>query len=147
MVDAEDVAASARRHVRERDGEVLASVARAADAVAAAWPGAAAGDAAAVADPLRAELRARGVHGRLPALLAGAVGATGRTLRADPVAAPPYVVVTSRGPVLRATLADGRLVLTLGVFAVEREPGVRYVRDPADDVAVAAEFVPSRDHR
>jgi hypothetical protein len=37
------------------------------------------------------------------------------------------VTVTSRGPVLRATLPEDRLVVRIAVFAVERDP-VRYVR-------------------
>ncbi|WP_336344475.1 hypothetical protein [Halalkalicoccus ordinarius] len=43
------------------------------------------------------------------------------------MAAPPYVTVTSRGPVLRATLSSGRLVVRIVLFDVERDP-VRYVR-------------------
>jgi hypothetical protein len=41
---------------------------------------------------------------------------------------PPYLAVTSRGPVLRATLPEGRLVVVVGVFTVERHGQRRYVR-------------------
>ena len=77
-----------------------------------------------------------------PAVLRECVAAAGGQLRAEPVAAPPYVVVTSVGPVLRATLDEGRLVVTLRVFAVERPDalGAWYVRrgqSAADVVDVA----------
>jgi hypothetical protein len=55
---------------------------------------------------------------------------------APPVAAPPYVVVTSEGVVLRATIPDGRLVVTLRVFDVERGAETRYVRRSTVDVSV-----------
>jgi hypothetical protein len=68
---------------------------------------------------------------------AAAAAAAGGQLQAEPVAAPPYVAVTSVGPVLRATLPGGRLVVTVRVFAVERgsegtdgAAGVRYTRGP-----------------
>jgi hypothetical protein len=86
----------------------------------------AAADAAADADDPSAELarllEEAGVTACLPRVLSGLVDAVGRNLRATPVAAPPYVVVTSRGPVLRATLADGRLVVVLVLFDVSRGP-------------------------
>jgi hypothetical protein len=128
------VASAVRDRLLDAHGDVLASVSDCADRVVADWDGDAARDAAAVAGPLRAALSRAGVLDRLPAVLADVVAATGRVLRAEPVAKPPYVAVTSRGPVLRATLSDGRLVATLAVFDVRRDPP-RYVRgasDPAD---------------
>ena len=73
-------------------------------------------------------------------MLAGAVSAVGEQLQARPVAGPPYVVVTSEGLLLRATLPGGRLVVTVAAFALERDPR-RYVRvgdnpDAALSVAV-----------
>jgi len=52
---------------------------------------------------------------------ADAVEATGYDLRASPVAGPPYVVVTSCGPVLRATIDPGRLVIRFDAFEVVRD--------------------------
>jgi len=117
-----------------------------ADAVADSWDGEATTDPAAVADPLRAALDAAGAWSRLPDLLAGAVDATGRSLSATPVAAPPYVTATSRGPMLRATLPDGRLVVSLDAFEIDRtsasDGSVRYVRGPTTpEEAVRVEFV------
>ncbi len=145
---------AARSRILDAHADVVAGVVEAADTVADGWNGGAAGtgatdsdapattDRAAVVEPLRAELRARGLLDRAPAVLADAVTAAGYDLPAEPVAAPPYVVVTGRGPVLRGTVADGRLVVVLAVFRVERDP-VRYVRagdGPAEVVEVA--FVP-----
>jgi hypothetical protein len=109
-------AAAARQSVLDQSA-VLAAVAASADAVADRRT-AEHGQEERVADALAAELRSRGVLADLPAVLTAAVDAAGGALQADPVAAPPYVAVASRGPVLRATLDGGRLVVTLGVFRV-----------------------------
>ncbi|SEO73620.1 hypothetical protein SAMN04487948_104455 [Halogranum amylolyticum] len=131
MSDA-DVPATVRSYLLSEHENLLATAVDCADAVAAGWDGESTTDRDAVAGPLTATLRRAGVLERLPAVLAGAVDAAGYRLRAEPVAAPPYVVVTSTGPVLRATLADGRLVVSLRLFAVEREGERRYVRGPRD---------------
>jgi hypothetical protein len=74
-------------------------------------------------------------------VLAGAVSAVGEQLQARPVAGPPYVVVTSVGPVLRATLAERRMVVTLELFTVEHDgDDPRYARRPTDADSVAVEF-------
>jgi hypothetical protein len=130
-----------RSYLHREHGDLLATVEQCADAVAARWDGETTSDRSAVVPPLRAALRESGVAERLPGLLTGAVSAVGGELRAPPVAAPPYVVVTSVGPVLRATLTDRRLVVTIGVFTVRRDAeGPRYARRPdggADPVDVA----------
>ena len=101
---------------------MIAEIDRCADAVAAPWDTARTTDSEAVTDGLRAALEATGTLERLPAVLADAVDATGCELRATPVPAPPYVVVTSRGPMLRATIDPGRLVIRFDVFDVVRDP-------------------------
>ncbi|WP_276302177.1 hypothetical protein [Halorussus lipolyticus] len=123
-----DLAERARRFVLESHAETLETVLECADSVASGWDGDATADSARVADSLRAELEAEEVWAQLPHVLVGAVRATGHSLSATPVAAPPYVVATSRGPMLRATLDGGRLVLSMQVFDVEREETTRYVR-------------------
>lgn len=78
------------------------------------------------------------VRAALVEVLRGAVDATGRELQAEPVPASPYLVVTARGPLLRATLADGRLVALVRAF--ERS-GDGYVRaDVAPEAAVEVAF-------
>lgn len=125
-----DPATRAEEHVLDAHAGTVESVLRCADAVAADWDGPATTDRDAVAGPLRRELESAGAWARLPAVLAGAVEAAGFSLPATPVADPPYVAVTSRGPVLRATVSAGRLVVLLQAFGVERGETVRYVRGP-----------------
>ena len=127
--------AAARERLLDDHRETVAAVLRCADDVAASWDGAAATDRAAVVDSLERRLREAGLLQRLPELLADAVAATEHSLAASPVAAPPYVVVASRGPVLRGTTDAGRLVVTVGAFSVERGETVRYVRGPTDPAA------------
>ncbi|USZ69932.1 hypothetical protein NGM10_16140 (plasmid) [Halorussus salilacus] len=124
-----DPATRAEEYVLDAHTETVETVLRCADAVAADWDGPATARRA-VAGPLRRELESAGAWTRLPEVLAGAVEAAGFSLPAAPVAAPPYVAVTSRGPVLRATVSAGRLVVLLRAFEVERADSVRYVRGP-----------------
>lgn len=135
-----DPAERARTRVLDEHADLVATVADCADRVAAAWDGPPT-DRAAVVDPLAATLADAGARDRLPALLADAVDAAGYELRATPVAAPPYVAVTSVGPVCRATVDDGRLVVSFELFAVDRggeRPTYRR-RDgtPAESLVVA----------
>lgn len=136
MVDTDAV----REHLLgERRLTVEATLA-CAEHVAASWGGPGITDRSAVTDPFERLLRETGVLGTYPAVLAECVDAAGATLRARPVAAPPYVVVTSTGVVLRATLDGGRLVASVEAFAVDRD-GPRYVRGPADpEAAVTVEW-------
>lgn len=99
-------------------------------------------DTSAVRRGLEARLRARGVWERLPNVLANCVEAAGKALRAQPVAAAPYVAATATGVVLRATLAGGRLVVVLEVLTVERgERGaVLHPRDAPDGDLVRVEW-------
>jgi len=105
--------------IRDTHVEVVAAVERVAARVAREWPAAGPADGRRVATELEAALGAAGLFDRLPALLETATDRLGATPVADPVAAPPYVVVTSRGPVLRATLPRRRVVVTLAVVEVE----------------------------
>lgn len=113
------------RRIRDRllaiHSEPVAATIEAADAVAASWDGPATGREA-VVEPLSAVLEHTGLRERYPAMLATGADVLGESLSAPPVAVPPYVVITGTGPVLRASLPAGRLVLRLAVFAVERDP-------------------------
>lgn len=132
-----DPASAAREQLLENHAETLEAVLAAADAVVADWPQQIDGrpattDRTELVEPLRAVLDETGVLGVLPTLLAAAVDAAGYTLPAAPVPAPPYVVITSTGPVLRGTVEDGRLVVRIDCFDVTRAPSldgaVAYVR-------------------
>jgi hypothetical protein len=127
---------AAREHVEREYARILDAIESCADAVAASWDGNSTTDASALSDHLEAALRESDVLDALPGVLEAAVAAAGGELQADPVAAPPYVVVTSRGPVLRATLPAGRLVVTLAAFRVTDDR--RYVRtDVGVDIRVS----------
>ena len=132
--------ATVRAHLLDAHTDLLDAVLACADVVADSWDGDATPDRAAVVEPFERRLDRAGVLDRLPAVLAEAVDALGAELPAQPVAAPPYVAITSVGPVLRATLDAGRLVITIHAFGIECDP-TRYVRGPADpDVALAVEL-------
>lgn len=135
-----DPAARARRYVLESHEETVRTVLQCADAITEGWGEDWTTDRNEVAAPLRAELEAVGAWARLPGVLAGAAHAAGSSLSAEPVANPPYVTATSRGPMLRATVPAGRLVVELRVFDIERNP-TRYVRGAtAPEEAVRARF-------
>lgn len=134
-----DPEVAARTYVLDQHAPLVAGVAECADRVAAGRvdpPN----ERAAVVEPLSSLLSATGCLDRLPDCLAGAVEAAGYDLRAAPVAAPPYVAVTSVGPVCRATVADGRLVVSFELFAVGRTGDRRTYRrrdcEPPDSVVV-----------
>ena len=115
MVDA----AAVRARLLETHREPFERALSCADAVAAGWDGDATTDRGAVVPPYRATLREAGLHESLLDALAAALAATDHDLAADPVAAPPYLVVTGQGVVLRAPLdGGGRLVATLRAFSV-----------------------------
>jgi len=114
--------------------DVVAAVGACADAVADAWDSETTSDGAAIAATLESCLAESGTLDALPGVLASAVRAAGGSLPAEPVAGPPYVAVTSRGPVLRATLDDDRLVVELLAFRLTDEN--RYER--REGVAIEA---------
>ncbi|EMA51793.1 hypothetical protein [Halococcus thailandensis] len=118
---------------------LLETILDCADGVAASWDDEGTAERQRVVEPFESALADRDVTDRLPTLLADAVAALGEELPAEPVAAPPYLTITSVGPVLRATLADTRLVMTIRVFVIERDP-TRYVRGattPSEALEVA----------
>jgi hypothetical protein len=132
---------SAREYILQSHSETVETVLQCADGVAETWDRDDTTDPQSVVGPLRASLEAAGAWERLPDVLAGAVRATDHSLSATPVAAPPYVIATSRGPMLRATLEDGRLVILLQTFDVEQGPPTKYVRGASTpEAAVRASF-------
>lgn len=112
---------AARRQLQHEHASIVEAIDHCADQVAAPWDTSRTTDRNAVADGLRAALAETGVLEQLPRVLADVVAATGHELPAQPVAGPPYVVVTSRGPMLRATIDPGRLVIRFDAFDVVRD--------------------------
>lgn len=134
--------AAVRDHLLSDRRPWVATALDCADAVAAGWDGEATHDREQVVPPYRAALDRAGVLDAAPVVLRECVAAAGDELAADPVAAPPYVVVTGEGVLLRATL-DRRLLVHVRAFRLRpySEPGTppRYERggdSPAAAVAV-----------
>ncbi|RQG98074.1 hypothetical protein [Natrarchaeobius chitinivorans] len=109
-----------RRRIRTDHRQLVESVDDCADRVADRWDTARTTDGSAVVDSLRSELERTGSLERLRLTLVDVVAAAGYELPAEPVATPPYVVVTSRGPILRATIDPGRFVIRFDAFEVVR---------------------------
>lgn len=105
--------------------DLLTQIAACADEVAREWGTDSVEDRVRITDPLESRLATAGVLEAFPTLLGEAAELLGDDLAADPVAAPPYVLVTSVGPVARATLARRpvRLVVEIRVFEVRPEAG------------------------
>ncbi|SDQ90728.1 hypothetical protein [Natronobacterium texcoconense] len=132
----------ARRRLLTNHGSIVADVDRCADAVAEPWDTARTTNRDALVADLRSTLETAGVLERLPAVLEDAVDAMGCELQAEPVAGPPYVVVTTRGPMLRATIDPGRLVIRFDAFEVVRTDagrGASYRRRDGVELVVALE--------
>jgi hypothetical protein len=120
-----------------RHHELLAGLLDCADQVAAGWPGDAVSRREAVVGPYRECLTAKGLLERLPRLVRVGVEAAGATLAAEPVAGPPYVVLTSEGVMLRASTESHRLVVSYEVFGIERTDTAHRYRRTADSPAAA----------
>lgn len=127
-----DPTGTVTERLRTAHRDVLAGVVAAAGAVVDGWDGETTSDRTAVVGPLRAALADADLLERFTDVLADCLRAIDREPPARIVPEPPYVAITSVGPVLRATLPDGRLVATLRAFVVDREAGVRYRRGPTD---------------
>lgn len=79
-----------------------------------------------VVKPLRHRLDETGLEERYVTLLEALRARY--TAKTDPpiVPAPPYVVVTSRGPLLRLTAGSERLLVRFVLFVIDRASGTRY---------------------
>jgi len=123
--------------VRVREGlasdhaATIAEVVGAGALVADASSASAATDPVALRERLETALHRRGLHEDLLAMLPDAARILGTAIRGDPVPAAPYLVVASRGPVCRATLATGdRLVVELRLFEVTPDRSGYAFRNP-----------------
>lgn len=131
------LAAIARRHIVETYPELCVQIDRCADSVVDGWDRARVTDPAAVTDPFECCLEAGGINDRLVTVLTTTAETLGYELPATPVPAPPYVIVTSRGPVLRASLPVGRLVVGFDAFGLTAENEYTRGRRGTDMVSVA----------
>ncbi|SDJ25518.1 hypothetical protein SAMN05216226_101346 [Halovenus aranensis] len=136
-VMAEEIRETVRRHVLAEHRDTVADVCSVGRTVSASWSTETVPDPERVTTPLASQLTARGLDTALLDALATAVAATDATAAGTPVPAPPYFVVTSRGPLCRATLDDDRrLVVRLRLFTVERRPRAYRFRDPRPETCL-----------
>lgn len=120
-----------RRRLVATHRETLAATVDAGGAVARAWPADRVADAGAVRRPLETVLRERGLVTDLLDLLEAGAGVMDASIQGSPVPAPPYLAITSRGPLCRATLSGGdRLVVRVALFGVGPEPPRYRFLDP-----------------
>lgn len=131
-----DPADVARETFLQDHESLLADVLTAADEVATSWSSPPT-ERAEVVGPFRAALDERSVPSRAVDALNDAADALGMGTGSRPVPAPPYVVVSSEGLVLRLTEPESgdRLVATVFAFDIERDGDTRYVRGPSEPAA------------
>jgi len=123
-----------RTRLLESHRETLQSVIDAGRSVATAWPTDDVRESGAVTEPLEHLLRERGLAADLLEILRTGTAAIDENVQGRPIPAPPYLAVTSRGPICRGTLSDGRrLVVRLDLFAVRRTPTRYRFRDPTPE--------------
>ncbi len=133
-----------RAHLLGERRDWVETVLDCATAVAAGWDGEATTARARVVAPFRTTLEEAGALGTTPAVLRECVAAAGGELSATPVAAPPYVVVTGEGLLLRATL-DVRLLVTVRAFRLRSgSPGTPPQYERAGETPEAAVAVETR---
>jgi len=126
-----------RREILAENRETVAAAVDAGRAVAGAideWP---VEDPAAIRTRLSALVEERGLAAPLLGLVETGVTALGAAVDGSPVPAAPYLTITTRGPVCRAALSDGRrLVVTVGLFEVARRPRRYRFTDPTPETCL-----------
>lgn len=124
MDESERIRTTVHEHLLHEHRTLITTVLTCADAVVDTTADTAAEplpDCSNPAAPLYEQLDRANVIDRLPTILSETVELVGSPLAAEPVAAPPYVVVTNVGPIMRAPLEERRLVITIEAFRVNRE--------------------------
>ncbi len=120
-----------RRCLLDTHGETIEAVIDTGRTVARALPEEDVSESTAVSRPLNALLAKRELPEELLAMLHTGAAAIDESVAGTPVPAPPYLVVTSVGPVCRATLSDGRrLVVSFRLFDIDRRPVWYRFADP-----------------
>ncbi|WP_092903672.1 hypothetical protein [Halostagnicola kamekurae] len=128
-----------RRRVQREHESIVDGIDYCADAVSESWDDDSVADRRHVVEPMQSALESAGILERLPVVLSDAVEAAGYELPATPVASPPYVVLTSRGPLCRATVEPGRILIRFDAFSVSRTPEPVYRRRDGVQVSVSLE--------
>lgn len=126
------------RPVLARKRETIAAVVRAGATVATEET---TGDPQAHRGALERAVESRALAPRLLDVLETAADCRGTSIDGEPVPAPPYLAITSRGPICRGTLATGgRLIVRIELFAVSSSPRRYQFRDPTPADALAIEL-------
>jgi hypothetical protein len=122
---------AARSSLINRHRETILGAIELGRGVSREWSGDRVTDSASITDPLERAVGESGLGQPLLELLVDAGRTVGSGIEGRPVSAPPYLAITSRGPVCRGTTPDGRrVVVTLALFAVERTPTAYTFLDP-----------------
>lgn len=129
-----DVAERTRDHVLAAHRDLVETVLDRADRAAADLSTPA--DRQVVTARLELALREADLLDALVGVIRSVADELGFELPAEPVPAPPYVVVTARGPMLRLTVDPGRLVVLLRAFERVADGYVRADADPAAAIEV-----------
>jgi hypothetical protein len=123
-----------RARVLETHRETLRSLIDVGRGVATTWSGRAVTQASAVRDPLEDAIDERGLSDALLDALRVGVAALDERPQGRLLPAPPYLVVTSRGPLCRTTMSDDRrLVLLVELFEVDRAASAYRFVDPTPE--------------
>ncbi|AHF99311.1 hypothetical protein HALLA_11010 [Halostagnicola larsenii XH-48] len=128
-----------RRCIQRDHESIVDGIDYCADMVSKSWDGTHTTDRKRVVQPMRSALESAGILEQLPIVLADSVESAGYELSATPVPAPPYVVLTSQGPICRATVGPGRILIRFDVFDIARDPEPVYQRRDGVQVSVSLE--------
>lgn len=123
-----------RSRVVEEHRATLRSLVDLGRQVAATWPDCATTEASAVRSSLEHALETTGLADAVLDMLRVGADTLDEPLQARLLPAPPYLAITSRGPICRATISgDRRLVLLVELFEIDRTgPSYRFV-DPSPE--------------
>lgn len=111
-----------RGYILENHHTTIESIMNCADRIEGSEP---------VKETLRHELESQNLYEDMLRVLEDVVEHHEIDLKASPVTKPPYIVVTSLGPILRISTSDRRIVLKIRVFNIKgrsEPPKNRYVR-------------------
>jgi len=119
------IEARVKRRCETEHAETIERIGHCADATASMWPESVDGDRYttdrnSVSSQLTTVFDRAGVRTALVSVLTDLCTHIGEPLPAQPVSAPPYVVISTTGPMVRATLPSGRLVVQFMIFEIDR---------------------------
>lgn len=130
-----------RDHILETHFDTLSAIIEAGSEVESFWESKTVNKGTAVSGPLKLVLKDRNLVEPLHQILASSTESLEAELVKNTVQDPPYLNITSRGPVLRAPLSTGnRLVITIVLFGVSRSPPRYRFLNPDPSEALDVQF-------